>query len=230
MAAPTDFSKAWWQKNKPVTLKSTGFGKALEDFTKSEALVWSKANIKAKIAALKAIEAARVAAVGKCNKTLHADALKYLEAYKTLIAKAGQALQRDGEHYDKLVTEWHKKRSDVLAEMKIRDKEWTALAPKLDKVLLECGMAAMGQDAQAKAAAKTKLAKAKDLVAKQKQLTIDTCDKNRFQSVLDTSKMNVFGADKDETDYLAIVKLQAVNDGEAMKYEGLIKECEKKLG
>jgi hypothetical protein len=225
MAAPTDLSKAWWQKHKPATLKSTGFGKALEDWAKAEALVFSNANIKTKIAALQAVEAARAKAVGMCNKVLHGDALKALEVYKTLIAKESQALQRDGEKYHKLVAAWHKVRADILVEMKVRQQEWETLGSTLDKLLVQAAGAAQGNDPAKKEDAKQKLAKAAQLVTAQRQKTKDTVDQNRLQAAVDDKAMNVFGGDKDDSDFQKIVKIQAESEGDFSKYDGLIKEC-----
>lgn len=230
MAAPTDLSKAWWQKNKALTLKSTGFGKALESYATAKALPYSEANIKTKIAALKAVETARAKAVGMCNKTLHGDTLKYLEAYKTLIAKQSQALQGDAEDYKKLVAAWLGIRKTVLAEMKERKKEWKALCTKLDKALVECGGAAQGSDDNAKKAAKVKAAKVKELCAEQRQKCIDTVDQNRIQAAVKEGALKVHADDKDPTDFLEIVKTQKECEDTYTEYLGLADEVLKKLG
>lgn len=230
MANPTDLSKAWWQKNKALTLKSTGFGKALDEFAKAKALPYSEANIKTKIAALKAVETARAKAVGMCNKTLHGDSLKYLETYKTLIAKASQDLQRDGEEYTKLVAAWIGIRKTVLAEMKERKKEWKALCTKLDKALVECGGAAQGSDLEAKKLAKGKVAKIKELAGGQRQKCIDTVDQNRIQAAVKEGALKVHADDKDPTDFLEIVKTQKDCEDTYAEYIGLADEVLKKLG
>lgn len=122
VALPKDFSQDWWKKNKPATLKPTGFGEALLDFEG-----WYKSVLRGSSSydshqrtfqLLKAVETARAAAVGKCNKILHADALKQLEAYKKLIAKASQDLQRVAEDYDRTVKEQRKARADLVAALK----------------------------------------------------------------------------------------------------------------
>lgn len=67
-----EYSYAWWDKKRPVTLPSTGLGKALKDYEKAAEQFASKCNVvtfKAAMKAFQEVSVVREKAIKKCGST-----------------------------------------------------------------------------------------------------------------------------------------------------------------
>ncbi len=81
--AVPELNYKWWKKNKAVTMKSSGLGKALTLFEAAEdQMDWDKA-----LKALSEVKKKVVVAIGCCNKKLHAETIAALKKYPSVIQK-----------------------------------------------------------------------------------------------------------------------------------------------
>jgi hypothetical protein len=141
---PTDLSREWWKKNKPLTLKSTGLGEALGKWATALAAVDDRQ--KRNLAAFKTAEDALDTVTAKvkvakdaCNKTLHGDAIAALEAYKGLIKTAGDDLAtRKTTYQENLVKFKERKAKGTEEATKFKNETQAKLIAKTDGVVDVC--------------------------------------------------------------------------------------------
>ncbi|MBW4091304.1 MAG: hypothetical protein HIU82_09370 [Proteobacteria bacterium] len=100
-----ELAYAWWKKNQPVTLPSTGLGEALKAYEAARATAKPTKDVKAvddcvaaydtALSALADLTPAVTKAQAKCNKVLHATCLRVLGKYPGVITKERTALENE---------------------------------------------------------------------------------------------------------------------------------------
>ncbi len=81
--AVPELNYKWWKKNKAVTMKASGLGKALTAFEAAEdQMDWDKA-----LKALSEVKKKVVVAIGCCDKKRHAETIAALKKYPAIIQK-----------------------------------------------------------------------------------------------------------------------------------------------
>lgn len=161
---PTDLSRDWWHKNKATTLKSTNLGQALGNWEAAwdacqQVMTRKYSNYDAAQAALAALKPAVATAKAACNKTLHGDTIKALDAYTKLIGNAAGVLMKHRTDYDKFVKDWADVRKQAKRDMVRGNTEMDTLIAKATEAVKACLVASKGTDAAAKTDAITKAQK-----------------------------------------------------------------------
>lgn len=121
--------QAWWKKNKPTTLKSTGLGKVISTYQahKIAAIAMAKAghydNIDENASPLdlamdsitNKLPAAVTKAQNDCNKTLHKDAYDCLKAAKSVLAAEAKVIAKLQDDFNR---RYKRKQREFLASSK----------------------------------------------------------------------------------------------------------------
>lgn len=108
--------QAWWKKNKPLTLKTTGLGAVMKQYQDAKVKIQELAkkgafsgefnsSVTPFDAARKVLEknipVAVAKAKGMCNKTLHKDTIVVLDKYKSAVSAEGGVLTSMEDNFNK---------------------------------------------------------------------------------------------------------------------------------
>jgi hypothetical protein len=132
-------SSAWWDANRPEAMTSTGLGQALRRYEAAKADLTTSVNkLAAANSALQAVDAARLAAIGKCAGPLFPDAKVVLTAGAAAIKAERTALaqaygQKLAEKLKPVLKELEASTADVTRRFPIAQKAWKDV-PRKDRV------------------------------------------------------------------------------------------------
>lgn len=114
---PKDLTQQWWSKNKAVTLKSTGLGKALGDYEKVRKGAASLKYFQGCYKELNKLPAAVSKAKKMCLDKLHSETLEALGGYDAVIKQEMQALAKEETEYTKKLGIFKASREKLIKEL-----------------------------------------------------------------------------------------------------------------
>lgn len=190
--------QAWWKKNKAKTLKSTGFGEAIKEYTDLKATLAkgglyerTYANFAKADSALKNVEVVRKKAIGMCGK-LHDETKDGLVAYDAVIKAEAAVLSSLKKDYDKFVDKFATTKRNGFREMPARETDWKEMKKKVDATVKTGNASLTSEDKKAiKMSLDLALSVKKEVEALVAQ-TIKSCDLYRIQ----TTDMKPCGEDQ----------------------------------
>ncbi len=135
---PKDLKRETWKKIKPLLMKKTALGEALEAYGKKSEAVLKKPSLAGfgeLTTELETLKSAVAKAVVAAKAGKHKDCEESLKGYTALIAREAQKIMAEQSTYQKDLDAWIKIRVDCISGMKKHQVEMTTLGSKIEKTL-----------------------------------------------------------------------------------------------